>query len=157
MKPKKAYTMTAVGSSSFLLIFTILALVTFAALALSTAVADNRLSAKTTESTTAYYTAANAAEDTLAAVDDALATAQAQGGADPYAAIPQALPAGCTWDEAHRTIAFTQAISDTQRLRVTLTANEPTPGQPLYTLNQWQVETTDTWQPDQGVPVITLN
>ncbi len=53
MKPKKAYTMTAVGSSSFLLIFTILALVTFAALALSTAVADNRLSAKTTESTTA--------------------------------------------------------------------------------------------------------
>ncbi|MGL6294020.1 hypothetical protein, partial [Eubacterium aggregans] len=59
---KKGFQMMNVGTSSFLVIFTVLALVTFAVLSVSSTNADKQLSDKVLESTTAYYQAENQAE-----------------------------------------------------------------------------------------------
>ena len=61
-----------IGSSSILLVFVILCLVSFAVLSIVSANADSKLSARVLERTTAYYTACNQAEQSLAGMDNTL-------------------------------------------------------------------------------------
>ena len=61
-----------VGSSSLLMIFVVLCLISFAALSIVSANADKKLSEKMLTRTTAYYEACNSAEDSLAAIDQVL-------------------------------------------------------------------------------------
>ena len=69
-----------IGSSSMLMIFVTLCLVSFAALSIVSANADKSLSEKIAVRTAAYYEACNSAEESLAGIDKLL---QAQ-----YAAAP---------------------------------------------------------------------
>ena len=61
-----------VGASSILLIFVVLSLTSFGVLTLVSARADKRLTARTVETTAAYYAADAAAQQTLYAIDEAL-------------------------------------------------------------------------------------
>ena len=70
-KQKKGF--IHIGFSSILMVFTMLCLVTFAALSLITANSDYRLSLKVAEKTTAYYEADTAARNYLQQLDLALA------------------------------------------------------------------------------------
>lgn len=70
-KKKRLYGMN-IGSSSMLLIFVILCLMSFAALSIVSASADRRLSEKIADRTQAYYAACNSAELSLSHIDDAL-------------------------------------------------------------------------------------
>ena len=63
---------TNIGSSSLLVVFLVLCLVTFAVLSLSSARSDDAFSEKLANRKTAYYTAVNRAEDVLACIDTAL-------------------------------------------------------------------------------------
>ncbi|MEG1431394.1 hypothetical protein [Eubacterium sp.] len=147
---KKGFHMMNVGASSFLVIFTVLALVTFAVLSVSSANADQQLSDKVLESTTAYYQAENQAEETLAQIDQALS----QGAPPDDTTLPDLLPPGCIWDAGSRTIAFTKEMGDGQALAISLTLP---PEGTTYQITRWQVIATNDWQPDNTLPVITLN
>ena len=70
--PKKKPLRLNVGTSSILMIFVILCLVCFATLSIISASADNKLSNKVLERTTAYYNACNEAEISLSQIDNAL-------------------------------------------------------------------------------------
>lgn len=61
-----------IGSSSILVIFVILCLVSFATLSIVSANADYKLSTKILDRTTAYYEAQNQAEEELAQLDASL-------------------------------------------------------------------------------------
>ena len=61
-----------VGASSILLIFVVLSLTSFGVLTLVSARADKNLTARTVETTKAYYTADAAAQQKLLAIDEAL-------------------------------------------------------------------------------------
>ncbi len=71
-KKKKTFSCMNVGSSSMLLIFIILCLVSFAALSLVSASADKRLSQKIADRTLRYYEACNNAEQSLEGLDAVL-------------------------------------------------------------------------------------
>ena len=61
-----------IGTSSILLVFVILCLVSFATLSLSSALADRNLSDKATEKTLSYYKAQNLAQMKIAETDHKL-------------------------------------------------------------------------------------
>lgn len=65
-KPRSRRSFISTGAVSFVLIFVMLSLLTFAVLSLVSAQADLRLSQKSADRTTDYYAAENAASDILA-------------------------------------------------------------------------------------------
>ena len=62
-----------IGTSSILLVFVLLCMVTFAALSYVSANADYKLSRSLADRTSAYYDAVNSAEEALALLDEQLA------------------------------------------------------------------------------------
>ena len=66
-----------VGSSSILLIFVILCLISFATLSIVSANADAKLSRRVVERTTAYNQACNPAQEDIASIDSTLAAVYA--------------------------------------------------------------------------------
>ena len=73
-RKKKDFFGMNVGSASMLMIFVILCLVSFAALSIVSANADQKLSRKVVERTTGYYEACNSAQESLADIDEVLET-----------------------------------------------------------------------------------
>ena len=69
MKKKTSRPLLTTGTSTLLLIFVSLCLLTFAVLSFLSARADQNLSRKTAERTSAYYETCNQAEDRLGETD----------------------------------------------------------------------------------------
>lgn len=121
-----------IGSSSILLIFVLLCLVSFATLSIISAKADNKLSRKVLDRTTAYYNACNEAETALAGVDSTLA--------DIYASAANAEEYFAT---VGHTKSYTITISDLQTLQVNIEILYPeSDDDPFYSVTSWQVLTT---------------
>lgn len=125
-----------IGSSSLLVIFIILCLVSFATLSIVSANADYKLSNKVLDRTTAYYEASNQAEQQLAELDQTLRAAYAnsttaaeyfqQTGYDTYYLIP---------------------ISDLQSLEVKVNIVYPGKAdEAYYQILSWQVILTDDFE-----------
>ena len=112
------------GSSSILVIFMVLCLVTLASLSMISAVSDHKLSVKVADRTTAYYTAVNKAEEKLAATDFASA-----GGT---------------------VINFDVPIDDTQQLSVSAEVNDDA----TYTIKEWKVVNIGEWKADDKLNLI---
>lgn len=117
------------GSSSILLIFVILCMVSFATLAIVSANADKKLSDKMLERTTQYYQACNTAEENLASLNTTLKRVyESSSNSDEYFNI------------AGTTKSYIVPISDTQSLQVCLDILYPTIEQGnLYRITSWQV------------------
>ena len=134
-----------VGSSSILLIFVILCLISFATLSIVSANADAKLSRRVVERTTAYYEACNQAQTDIANIDDTLA----------------AVYADC-FDEEEYFMAVGQkktysvTISDLQTLSVTLDILYPQQdGDPFYRITSWQVITDSSdAEEEEGSPLL---
>ena len=113
------------GSSSILVIFMVLCLVTLASLSMISAVSDYKLSRKVADRTTAYYTAVNKAEEKLAAID-----LKAAAGTD---------------------VDYTVPIDSSQQLCVSVAVkNDGT-----YTIKKWQVVNTQKWDADDTLNLIS--
>lgn len=69
---KRKYPTINIGSSSMLVVFIILCLVTFSVLSVASANNDRKYSEKIADRTTAYYKASNKAEEFLSQIDDKL-------------------------------------------------------------------------------------
>ncbi len=121
-----------IGSSSILMIFVILCLISFATLSIVSANADSKLSRKVLDRTTAYYNACNEAERALAGVDNTLANIYASSKDE---------------DEYFATVghskSYTIPISDLQSLQVNIEILYPkTETDTFYSVTSWQVLTT---------------
>lgn len=122
-----------IGSSSILLIFVLLCLISFATLSIISAKADSKLSRKVLERTSAYYNACNEAERTLADVDGTLAEVYANSSDS---------------EEYFNTVghykSYMFSISDTQTLQVTIEILYPETAEDFfYSVTSWQVLTTE--------------
>ena len=149
MKRKKGETITPIGFSSILIVFVMLALVTFTVLSVITANADYKLSKKVAQKTTSYYTANNNAEILLNDIDERLHTLyQKSASADDYfAMVPSALAdltqVGIQEDTASvLTASYSCDISDTQEIDVRLEICYPTDdADGFYKILSWQTNT----------------
>lgn len=129
---KKETTGVNVGTSSLLLVFVVMCLVSFATLATVSAKADQRLNDKIAERTEGYYSACNEAEERLAGIDLTLKSLYDKGlTRDDYLA------------QAGENIDFAIPVSDVQTLNVSVKVNYPTSADDtFYTVTKWKLETT---------------
>lgn len=140
-RPKRG--MVSTGLSSFVLIFVMLSLMTFAVLSLVSAQADLRLSRKSAERTTAYYEAENAAGDVL--TDLLLA---AREGPEELAARAAAADVTLTEDG---TAVYQVPLGDDQVLAVEV---EISPGGTEWEIRRWQTVSQYDWDDDEPMNVL---
>lgn len=121
-----------IGSSSILLIFVLLCLISFATLSIISAKADSKLSHKVLERTSAYYNACNEAEKALAGVDNTLAEIFASSkNSDEY------------FNTVGHSKSYSISISDLQTLQVNIEILYPeAEGDTFYSVTSWQVLNT---------------
>jgi hypothetical protein len=120
------------GSSSILLIFVILCLVSFAVLSIVSANADKKLSSRVSERATAYYEACNQAEEVLSSIDAELIKAYAAASDENE-----------YFDMVGINRAYNIAINDSQNLYISLDINYPQDAdEPFYTITAWQAVNT---------------
>lgn len=133
-----------IGSSSILLIFVILCLVSFAVLSIVSAQTDYKLSCKLAERTTKYYEANNEVESYLRDLQASLEKIYEDSAtAEEYFAV------------AGHDTTFSIQLSEQQMLNVHLTILYPGDGNGYYEINTWKVETQDTLELDDTLPVFT--
>ncbi|MBD5482589.1 MAG: hypothetical protein HDR15_08750 [Lachnospiraceae bacterium] len=133
-----------VGSSSLLIIFVVVCLVSFAALSIVSANSDYKLTKRMAERETNYYNACNDAYRALASIDRTLLSLyESSDSEDDFYA------------QAGYTKSFTYPVSDIQSLRVVLQIHYPrNDADPRYTITEWQIVTIGTLDYDQSLPVI---
>ncbi|MDD2958992.1 MAG: hypothetical protein PHR92_10785 [Lachnospiraceae bacterium] len=139
-----------VGTTSLILIFTVLALVTFALLSLSGASAQKRLAEKMADRTTRYYTAENQAYQILERVQELVAVAWEKGKDRGFLEEVQAAAEqepDLEWKDGK--ICWTVAVSEEQNLvaqAVLVAAKDG--GTASADLVEWHLEETGTWEKD---------
>ncbi len=133
-----------VGSSSILLIFVILCLISFATLSLVSANADWKLNRKIMDRTTSYYNACNQAEAQIAELDrqcrEAYLASSSEAG---YFAAVEDLKS-----------RFAVPISDTQQLEVEVGFLYPQEEEdPFYRITSWKVSNIQDFEYHSTLPV----
>ena len=132
IKRQKETTGVNVGTSSLLLVFVVMCLVSFATLATVSARADEKLNNKVTERSASYYSACNEAEERLAGIDDTLRTL--------YGTVSDR---NDYFDQGGTSIDFAIPVPDVQTLSVSVKVNYPDNGEDrFYTITKWKLETT---------------
>ncbi len=112
-----------IGTSSLLLIFIVLSLVSFAVLSLSSALTDKRLTQSNLLRTNMYYEACNQAEQKLKELDEQYLTDYSENGAIPENISEMTFP-----------------ISEGQELYVRIVAHEPDENGSMVEVVKWKVE-----------------
>lgn len=134
-----------VGTSSILLIFVTLCLVSFATLSLVSANADRKPSTKVADRTVAYYNACNKAEESIAGIDATLRQVYSQvEGPEEY------------FTQVGHSKTYAIPISELQTLNVHLSILYPENSSgSFYEINTWKIITTGALDYDDKLPVIT--
>ena len=138
-----------VGTSSLLLVFVILCLVSFATLSIVSANADKKLNSKIVERTASYYDACNQAEEKLMGIDNTLKDLYDSGiSREEYFA------------NAGETIDFAIPVSDVQTLNVSVKVNYPSEtNTSFYSIDRWTLQSTGSLESnDEGfLPVMIFD
>ena len=149
MKKKTSRPLLTTGTSTLLLIFVSLCLLTFAVLSFLSARADQNLSRKTAERTSAYYEACNQAEDRLGETDQMLEKLwQETDDEKAYFQAVRETFEDMDFDEESRMLSFSVPLTDTQVLTVTLKLRTPESGSTFYTISGWKTVNTAGWTAD---------
>ena len=125
---KRGFSPPAVGGSALLVIFAVLCLTVFAALALATVGADSRLSQKNADAAAAYYAADTQAETILARL---------RAGT-----VPEGVAV------SGHVYSYACPVSDVLSLEVEVRVAGGS-----YTVLRWQTVSTEDWQPDESLHV----
>jgi len=144
MAKRKAFGVN-IGSSSLLLIFVILCLVSFAALSIVSSNADYKLGKKVMDRTQLYYEASNQAQETLANIDKTLQEAykECNGDSDAY------------FKAVGHSSSFQIEISDLQDLQISIEILYPEKsGDTFYKVTKYKVVTKDNVSYDNTLPVM---
>ncbi len=143
------------GTTSLLVIFTILCLATLAILSLSTAASSQRIHRRSAEATMSLAVAEGAADVKLAEIDGMLADLQAGTGAGEenayyVAALRGASAMGCQIDSGKNQITYSVPIDENNELVTKILVLNPTGGERYTVLEQVAVR-TGPWEPvDEG-------
>lgn len=149
MKKKTSRPLLTTGTSTLLLIFVSLCLLTFAVLSFLSARADQNLSRKTAERTSSYYEACNQAEDRLGETDRMLEKIwQETANEKAYFQAVRETFEDMDFDEENRMLSFSVPLTDTQVLTVTLKLRTPESGSTFYTITGWKTINTAGWTAD---------
>jgi Na+-transporting methylmalonyl-CoA/oxaloacetate decarboxylase gamma subunit len=140
---KKGTFGTTMGVTSIIAILVILVLIVFAALSITTAKADLRLSEKTAASTTDYYKADTAAEEKVAEVAAAVA-----GGAGWEGKLGSGYEVAD--GEGGKVVSYEVKIDENKALSVRLLVG----ADGGITRELWQVHSTSEWAPDKDIQLI---
>ena len=149
MKKKTSRPLLTTGTSTLLLIFVSLCLLTFAVLSFLSARADQNLSRKTAERASAYYEACNQADDRLGETDRMLEKIwQETANEKAYFQAVRETFEDMDFDEENRMLSFSVPLTDTQVLTVTLKLRTPESGSTFYTISGWKTVNTAGWTAD---------
>lgn len=149
MKKKTSRPLLTTGTSTLLLIFVSLCLLTFAVLSFLSARTDQNLSRKTAERTSAYYEACNQAEDRLGETDRMLEKLwQETANEKAYFQAVRETFEDMDFDEESHMLSFSVPLTDTQVLTVTLKLRTPESGSTFYTISGWKTVNTAEWTAD---------
>ena len=132
---KEGMSPPALGGSSLLVVFAVLALTVFALLSLSTVQADVRLADASVQAVEDYYAADCAAQEILARL---------RNGERPVEATPHLED---SWHTGGR-YTYAVPISDTQELQVEVILYKTD-----YAVLRWKAVPTGEWEPDDSLHV----
>lgn len=133
-----------IGSSSLLMIFVVLCLVSFATLSIVSANADQKLSSKVAEHSSAYYEACNQAEQRIAQIDSSL-----------QAAYENAADMEAYYDQVGHTISFAIPATDVHTLNISLEILYPDSANGMfYKITSYNLTPTGTLELDESLPVM---
>lgn len=159
---RQSFSFFNTGTTSLLLIFLVLCLVTFSVLSLTTAQADLRMSRKTAERTQLYYTASNTAQQILAQIDGTLAGLYRDSlNAQEYANAVQDYPWDCLDCAAavsctDTALEYEVPMTERQTLHVTVIPCFPaSESDGFYRIETWSIIGPDDWEADTALPVYT--
>lgn len=132
-----------IGSSSLLMIFVVLCLVSFATLSIASAHADQKLSTKVADHSTAYYEACNQAETRISQIDATLYSYyQETDSEEEYFA------------KAGHSISFAIPVTDIHTLNISLVILYPaTEDGAFYHITSYNLTPTGTLELDESLPV----
>ncbi len=138
-----------VGVVSLVMIFTVLAEVTLAVLALGTASADYKLAAKSAESIKNFYKADAKAEAVLADIDEKLIFSEVEGLEEELSDLQNLEVLN---RQESKVISYKVPLSDNQLLRVVLEIKGLASEQGIdYKIEAWQIENSRVWNYDESV------
>lgn len=161
-KDKQQSSFVNIGSSSLLIIFLILSLVTFAILSLSGAKSDYSFSQRLANHKTAYYEASNRAERILGQIDEALASCSTscEKQASYVVVVNETLDGqqleGIAIQAEEGIITFSVLMEENQALLVELEVNDYTKDETYYTIKTWQIISTKAWEGDQSIQLLPM-
>lgn len=153
-----------IGTSSILLVFVLLCMVTFAALSFVSANADYKLSRSLETRTTQYYTVSNDAERRLSEIEDVLAEVKGQAAdfGEYKALVQEILETGTGTgsggdliraevsykksDESWAALCWQLPFSDTQALDIIINLTDPFENDSYFTVSSWKVISTVLWE-----------
>ena len=136
-RKKESFSPPALGGSSLLVVFAVLALTVFALLSLSTVRADVRLGDAAAKAVSDYYTADAQAQEILARL---------RNGETPVEVTTH------TEDSWTRMTRYTYAvpISDTRELQAEVLVDR---ADGSYSILRWEVLSVGVWEPDSSLDV----
>lgn len=161
-KDKQQSSFVNIGSSSLLITFLILSLVTFAILSLSGAKSDYSFSQRLANHKTAYFEASNRAERILGQIDEALASCSTscEKQASYVVAVNETLDGqqleGIAIQAEEGIITFSVPMEENQALLVELEVNDYTKDETYYTIKTWQIISTKSWESDQSIQLLPM-
>ena len=150
----------SIGTSSILVIFILLCLVTFAALSFITARADFSFTRRNADAALQYYSADSEASAKLAGIDAVLqqSASLAENKTDYYNRLSSvyenddSVLLSLQGDKLF--ISFSVPVSEKLVLACTIRAEYPVNnGDGYYTVTAWQTRDSSLWQPDEHLPV----
>ena len=141
-RKKENFSPPAIGGSSLLVVFAVLALTVFALLSLSTVRADVRLGDTAAQAVKDYYAAEMKAQEVLAQLRDG-----GRGAVSEYAVLEMyaMYPDGC-----ETTYSYTIPISENRSLEVTVAVS---PDGTDYSVQRWESVYTGDWVFDDSLYV----
>ncbi len=146
---RSARTGMGVGTTSILMIFTVLAFATLAMLSMSTVMSNATIQTRGTKGVIALAAAEGEAAEKAAALDEALAGITETGDAYFAAAEAAATGLGFAAGPEERQVAYTADEGDSHEVVMVLELQEP--GQDArFTVVQMVSQYTGTWQPETG-------
>lgn len=173
-KEKQQSYFVNIGSSSLLVIFLILCLVTFAVLSLSSAKSDYSFSQRLAQHRQVYYEANANAEEIVSQIDNTLweiakvidlSGLSSSDELDNYfSAVSETLngnqindvSVSCDFSGDDLLISFQVPAGDSQALAVTLKANDCQESETYYEIKAWQIINTGSWDNDQPLNLISI-
>lgn len=147
-----------IGAASIILVLTIVSLSVFGTLTLSSASGDYRLSKKNLDRTTSYYQASNAANKTLARIDEHLWKVyhKTKNKKNYMKKVPKILKSlnGVTYDKKEHTAQFQKNITKKQQINVKIKICYPKKkDSTCYKIIRFQNEAVGAWKSDDSLPV----